>query len=111
MLEGKRNRRMDNLIYVLLHNVIPHFCAKHRRQQFGFEGPDLEVQRQNEAETNAHTFTLDDIKVLVDGQSYLVNSRSDPSRKYIVDVNYYTCECDAYHLILQAHMCCPVTIP
>ena len=69
MLEGKRNRRMDNLIYVLLHKVIPHFRAKHRCQQFGFEGPDLEVQCRNEAETNARTFTLDDIKVLVDGQS------------------------------------------
>ena len=46
MLEGKRNRRMDNRIYVLLHKVIPHFRAKHRRQQFGFKGPDLEVQHR-----------------------------------------------------------------
>lgn len=38
MLEGKRNRRMDNLIYVILHKVIPHFRAKHRRQQLASKG-------------------------------------------------------------------------
>lgn len=110
MLEGKRNCRMDNLIYVLLHKVIPHFHVKHRRQQFGFKGPDLEVQRRNEAETNARTFTLDNIKVLVDGQSYLVHSQSDPSRKYIVDIDNYTCKCDVYPSISYCKHICAIQL-
>ncbi|KAJ7248917.1 hypothetical protein C8J57DRAFT_978585, partial [Mycena rebaudengoi] len=47
-LEGKRNRRVDHLLHVLLNKAIPYFIARHRRQEFGFEGPDLEVKRRSE---------------------------------------------------------------
>ncbi|KAJ7938711.1 hypothetical protein B0H13DRAFT_1583399, partial [Mycena leptocephala] len=46
-LEGKRNRRVDHLLHVLINSAIPYFIAKHR-QDFGFEGPDLEVKRRME---------------------------------------------------------------
>ncbi|KAF9552751.1 hypothetical protein CPC08DRAFT_601808, partial [Agrocybe pediades] len=45
-LEGKRNRRLDHLIYVLNQRAIPYFIERHRRQEFGFEGGDLEVQKR-----------------------------------------------------------------
>ncbi|KAJ7140308.1 hypothetical protein C8R43DRAFT_1201380, partial [Mycena crocata] len=45
-LEGKRNRRLDHLIHVLYEIVIPHFIARHRRQEMGFEGPDLELKHR-----------------------------------------------------------------
>ncbi|KAH6912277.1 hypothetical protein BKA70DRAFT_1056611, partial [Coprinopsis sp. MPI-PUGE-AT-0042] len=41
-MEGKRNRRLDHLIYLLIRAVIPHFLHKHRCQEFGMAGPDLE---------------------------------------------------------------------
>ncbi|KAJ7238876.1 hypothetical protein C8J57DRAFT_978469, partial [Mycena rebaudengoi] len=45
-LEGKRNRRLDHLIHVLYDIAIPHFIARHRRQEMGFEGPDLEMKHR-----------------------------------------------------------------
>ena len=110
MLEGKHNHRMDNLIWVLLHKVIPHFHAKHQCQQFGFEGPNLEIQCQNEAETNTHTFTLDDIKILVEGQYYLVHSQSDLTHRYNIDIDNYTCECDVYLSISYCKHICAVQL-
>ena len=110
MLEGKCNHRIDNLIYVLLHKVILHFWAKHRRQQFGFEGPGLEVQHRNKAETNARTFTHDNIEELIEGQSYLVQSQSDPNHKYRVDIDNYTCDCDGYPSISYCKHICAVQL-
>ena len=110
MLEGKHNHRIDNLIYVLLHKVIPHFPAKHRYQQFGFEGPDLGVQHWNKAETNACTFTHDNIEELVEGQSYLVQSQSDPNHKYCVDIDNHTCDCDGYPSISYCKYICAVQL-
>ncbi|KAJ7590061.1 hypothetical protein C8J56DRAFT_772163, partial [Mycena floridula] len=45
-LHGKRNRRMDYLIYVLLEDVIPFYKLKQRRQDDGFEGLNLEMARR-----------------------------------------------------------------
>lgn len=47
-LEGKRNWRLDHLVYVLVHEVMPYYQSKHWRQYFGFKGPDLEINRQRE---------------------------------------------------------------
>ncbi|KAJ6555681.1 hypothetical protein DFH09DRAFT_889814, partial [Mycena vulgaris] len=52
-LEGKRNRRVDHLLHVLINKAIPYFIGKHCRQDFGFEGPDLEVKRRIEVESRA----------------------------------------------------------
>jgi hypothetical protein len=49
-LEGKRYRRVDHVLHVLINSAIPCFIAKHRCQDFGFEGPDLEVKRRMEVE-------------------------------------------------------------
>ncbi|KAJ3793444.1 hypothetical protein GGU11DRAFT_659314, partial [Lentinula aff. detonsa] len=46
LLEGKRNRRADHLIYILVEKAIPYFQRRHRRQVAGFEGPDLELRRR-----------------------------------------------------------------
>ncbi|KAJ6616309.1 hypothetical protein B0H10DRAFT_1657326, partial [Mycena sp. CBHHK59/15] len=47
-LEGKRNRCLDHLIHALCNKAIPHFIARHRRQDMGFEGPDLELKHRIE---------------------------------------------------------------
>ncbi|KAJ7792633.1 hypothetical protein B0H13DRAFT_1675711, partial [Mycena leptocephala] len=45
---GKRNRRLDHLLSTLLTEVLPYYALKQRRQELGFEGPDIEVKkRQN----------------------------------------------------------------
>ncbi|KAJ7809985.1 hypothetical protein B0H13DRAFT_1667761, partial [Mycena leptocephala] len=45
-LQGKRGRRVDNLIHTLINVAIPHYIAGHRAQEFGFQGPDLEVRER-----------------------------------------------------------------
>ncbi|KAJ7871039.1 hypothetical protein B0H13DRAFT_1569692, partial [Mycena leptocephala] len=47
-LEGKRNRRVDQLIHTLLNVALPNYIANHRAQQFGFHGPDLALQKRNQ---------------------------------------------------------------
>jgi MULE transposase domain len=45
-MEGKRNRRLDHLIHILIDRAIPYFIQRHRRQEFGFEGGDLKVEKR-----------------------------------------------------------------
>jgi hypothetical protein len=42
-MQGKRNRRLDHLIHILVDQAIPHFIHKHRRQEFGFEVPSVVI--------------------------------------------------------------------
>ena len=57
-LEGKHNHHLKNhlnhLLYVLIHNVIPFFIAKHSCEDLGFEGLDLKVMSHQKIEANAH---------------------------------------------------------
>ncbi|KAJ7050218.1 hypothetical protein C8F01DRAFT_1001090, partial [Mycena amicta] len=48
-LHGRRNRRLDHLLHILVESVIPHYALKHRRQQLGFQGIDLEEQKRLQA--------------------------------------------------------------
>ncbi|KAJ7301636.1 hypothetical protein DFH08DRAFT_641895, partial [Mycena albidolilacea] len=47
-MEGKRNRRVDQLIHTLINVALPHYIANHCAQQFGFHGPNLALQKRNE---------------------------------------------------------------
>lgn len=100
MLEGKRNRRLDHLIYILVCKTVPYYYEKHRRQQYGFEGPDLEVQRRQQIEARAQTIPQEFVTELVEGQIYEVLSQSDAQRQYTVDVNLFTCDCASFPSIL-----------
>ncbi|KAJ7602617.1 hypothetical protein DFH06DRAFT_912730, partial [Mycena polygramma] len=46
-MDGKRNRRVDQLIHTLINVALPDYIAKHRAQRFGFHGPDLALQYRN----------------------------------------------------------------
>lgn len=100
MLEGKRNRRIDHLIYILVCKTVPYFSDKHRRQRYGFEGPDLEVKRRQEIEVRAHTIPRESVKELVETQLYRVLSQSHANRQYTVDINLYTCDCAGFPSIM-----------
>ncbi|KAF8956366.1 hypothetical protein BDZ97DRAFT_1645896, partial [Flammula alnicola] len=45
-LEGRRSRRMDHLVYVLVEQVVEYYGTKGRRQINGFEGPNLYFQKR-----------------------------------------------------------------
>ncbi|KAF8972452.1 hypothetical protein BDZ97DRAFT_1637798, partial [Flammula alnicola] len=45
-LEGRRNRRLDHLIHILMDLVLPYYSLKERRQKFGFEGENLETKKR-----------------------------------------------------------------
>ncbi|KAJ7618887.1 hypothetical protein DFH06DRAFT_909829, partial [Mycena polygramma] len=47
-LLGKRNRRLDHLLYTLMKEVLPYFALKQRRQDIGFEGVDIEVRKRQD---------------------------------------------------------------
>ncbi|KAJ7575441.1 hypothetical protein C8J56DRAFT_901030 [Mycena floridula] len=87
-LNGKCNRRLDYLIYVFLEDVIPFYKLKQHRQDEGFEGLNLEMER--------HKFTDDDIELDDDDANapiYYVQSKSVASVCYQVDLIAYSCEC------------------
>ncbi|KAJ7575368.1 hypothetical protein C8J56DRAFT_801697 [Mycena floridula] len=63
-LQGKRNRRMDFLIYILMEDAIPHFRLREHRQEAGFEGKDMEEERRKEIiATCERQFKMEDIEV------------------------------------------------
>ena len=99
MLEGKRNCRMDHLVYILIHRVIPYYMARHDRQEHGFEGPDLYSAHQSKVEALADLIVIDDIEEVIKGGVYWVRSQSDPKSKYHVNIDTYTCDCDSFSLI------------
>ncbi|KZP16246.1 hypothetical protein FIBSPDRAFT_958125 [Athelia psychrophila] len=79
MLEGKRNRHIDHLIYILV-----------------LEGPDLEVKHRQEIEARAQTIPHDSVNELEEGQLYQVLSQSHANCQYTVDIKLYTCDCAAF---------------
>ncbi|KAJ6505100.1 hypothetical protein C8R45DRAFT_817585, partial [Mycena sanguinolenta] len=47
-LLGKRNRRLDHLLYVLIKRVVAYYGLKQERQNLGFEGPDIELKKHKD---------------------------------------------------------------
>lgn len=99
-LHGKRNRRADHLIHVLVFNVVPYYHAKHLRQDWGFEGPNLELECREKMETAGKLIPINDIKELEnndgDDGMYSVQSQSNPNAVYILDFNDYSCDCSSF---------------
>lgn len=59
----KRNHRIDHLIYVLIEELLPYYVTKHKRQDFGFEGLNIEVRKHKDIISKSQSVTLNDIKV------------------------------------------------
>lgn len=96
-LEGKCNRRIDHLLYVLLCRVIDYYALRVGRELIGLEGPDLEVQRRQAiVESGLHipagSVQQKEDRDLALGQ-YLVKSESRADTSYLVDIAAYTCTC------------------
>ncbi|KAK7034929.1 hypothetical protein R3P38DRAFT_2518623 [Favolaschia claudopus] len=105
-LHGKRNRRLDHLLHILVHAVLPYYALKQRRQDLGLEGPDAEVQKRRDIEIRGATYTADDIALIEEDGVFKVTSQSDPSRAYDVDLKGYTCTCfDFPGISFCKHLC------
>lgn len=98
-LEGKRNRRLDHLVHVLVNEVMPYYKGKHWRQYFGFEGPDLEISRRRQIGQSAIEIQPDHITEVDDEGQYTVQSQTTKGRSYSVNIEQYTCDCDSYPLV------------
>ena len=98
-MEGKRNRCLDHLIYVLIEKAIPYFRARHHRQHLGFEGPDLEIQRRIEIAERAKTIQKSDISLTEDPSTFRVKSQSIQNFSYDVDLVSHHCNCLSFLLV------------
>jgi hypothetical protein len=100
---------LDHLLHVLTEKAIPHFIARHRRQEFGFEGPDLEIKRRIEVAQRATTIEKSDITPDISDLSsttYHVQSQSNPQICYTVDISAYDCSCLSFPIIrFCKHIC------
>ena len=105
-MQGKRNRRLDHLIYILVDHAMPYFIQRHHRQENGFEGPDLEVKKRIEIEGRAESIPKSSISYGGEDETFYVHSLSDPSVKYRVDLDTYDCDCmDFPSIHFCKHIC------
>ncbi|KAG8976619.1 hypothetical protein FRC05_003458 [Tulasnella sp. 425] len=91
-MEGKRNRRMDNLVYLLTNPINIYYVKKYFRQQMGLEGADLAVQARLACKSKAEEVPKDSIQPQP-GDLFLVTSSSDASIRYSVNLAVGTCSC------------------
>ncbi|KAJ7748749.1 hypothetical protein DFH07DRAFT_697431, partial [Mycena maculata] len=106
-MDGKHNRRVDQLIHMLLNVTLPHYIANHRAQQFGFNGPDLVLKARNSIHKQAAKITLDMIEEIEPERRFVVKSQSTPGLLYTVDLKTYTCTlCPSFPAIsFCKHVC------
>ncbi|KJA13752.1 hypothetical protein HYPSUDRAFT_72880 [Hypholoma sublateritium FD-334 SS-4] len=111
-MQGKQNRRLDQLIHTLINVAIPHFIHRHHRQLHGFEGPDLEVKKMLEIELRAKSVAEHLITPCLDEPDvYVVKSASKAEVEYCVDLDAYDCTCLFFSAIsFCKHICAVQTL-
>ncbi|KAJ3506163.1 hypothetical protein NLJ89_g7021 [Agrocybe chaxingu] len=86
--------------------AIPHFLHKHHRQEIGFEGPDLEVQKMLEIEERAKVMQPEQIRHDKEPDIYYIKSGSKTGVEYRVDLDAYDCSCPMFPaLSFCKHIC------
>ena len=100
-LNGKKNRRIDKLIYILTGPLQKHYLLKQRRNVLGFSGPNLEAMFLKSQDEKAKEILKHDINETESGH-FLVKSSSLPGSFYKVDLNQGHCDC----LIFLKHDYC-----
>ncbi|KAJ7665805.1 hypothetical protein B0H17DRAFT_951239 [Mycena rosella] len=77
----------------------------YRHQEFGYEGPDIEVKKRHDILERSRVYSKHDIQHVEDAK-YIVPSKTDPSKVYDVDIDTYTCTCLDFPLIsFCKHIC------
>ncbi|KAF8170158.1 hypothetical protein BJ912DRAFT_827015, partial [Pholiota molesta] len=91
---------LDHLIFILIERTIPYFIHRHRRQEFGFEGGDLEVEERLKIEERAKTIPPEHIIATPnEDKIYFVKSQSKANIQYRVDLEAYDCDCQSFPTI------------
>lgn len=97
-LHGKRNRRLDHLIAVLVRDVCPYFAIRYHRNRLGFEGPTLEMRKHQDIESRGKAIPAASV-IIIDEQLVEVQSQTTASVKYQVTISPSTCNCPDFPLI------------
>ena len=94
-LDGKRQRRIDHVIVMLVRGMVPSYEDKHKRQIFGLNGKDLAAERREEILERAADIPSDSIQTF-DHTQFRVASKSRPGLYHMVDLHQSTCECEDF---------------
>ncbi len=70
-LDEKHNRCINHLLHCLFEEVMPYLQSRHRRQAFGFEGPDLKTQKRIELQEQALRIPIEDTEEVIPGKLIL----------------------------------------
>jgi hypothetical protein len=91
-LGGKRNQRIDHLLHALIADMLPDYVARYDSQMLGFKGPDLAEKRWEQIRARAPEMNAVSIHDL-GGDLFSVESATDSTRKYLVDLGKLSCDC------------------
>ncbi|KAI9434064.1 hypothetical protein H4582DRAFT_2081386 [Lactarius indigo] len=97
-LDGKRNRRLDHLVFTLVKSADPYYRFRHDRQQAGLDGLNLEVARRKVIEETARTITCDSIEKFDDSQFH-VASQTKLGDFYAIKLAPPACNCEDFPCI------------
>jgi len=101
---------LDHLIHILVDKAVPYFIHQHRRQDFGFEGADLETQERLKIEKVAKLIPKASVQPTNDLEIFEVQSSSIPDHKYRVDLDAYDCDCLSFSSICFCKHICAVQL-
>ena len=88
-LDGKRNWRVDHLIYVLVNEFISEIEHRHKQQMLGMEGPNLGEKCHQQILTRTPETPVENIRQIADSCFEVQSSNS----KEIYEINLDTTAC------------------
>jgi hypothetical protein len=80
---------------MLVMEMVPHYKARHERQEVGIEGLDLMEWQRQEILISARAISSDSIQQFDDTQFH-ITSGSRPGNYHAVDLDRTTCECQDF---------------
>jgi hypothetical protein len=93
-LDGKRNRRVDHLIHMLMMEYHPDLEIRHKRQTLGMEGPNLADERRRQILRRAPETPVTKIQKIDDFRFEVQSSRSLECHQ--IDLSTITCNCSDF---------------
>jgi hypothetical protein len=93
-LDGKRNRRLDDLIYVLIHDLLPEIEDRYERQTIGMHGDNLGEEREQDIRARAPEIPRAHIQQ-VEPERFLVRS-SNQEKFYSIHSVLNECNCEDF---------------
>ncbi|KIK00486.1 hypothetical protein K443DRAFT_100253 [Laccaria amethystina LaAM-08-1] len=92
-LEGRRNRRVDHLLYILLCKVIEYYLVKQNCESISFEGPNIEARKCKTILQHSKAISTSDVHKSDHPGHYRIKSSSIADHIYDIDIIAYNCTC------------------